>query len=171
MASASATDRVRTLAIVALAGALAAAGPAGCSHRKSGGIAVPSPAASPEPSVPSLVPPPPQPRTASPSATVLFGPAVAVACGGRPGADQVLSALRRRSNLLPAGVRANVQTGPLCAGDWQYTVILVSGREPLQVVTRGAPGALTLVTAGTDVCNVTVRTTAPPGIITAAHCT
>jgi hypothetical protein len=64
-----------------------------------------------------------------------------------------------------------VDTGPLCAGTWQYTVVLVPNREPLAVVTRGRPGALELVTAGTNVCSIPVRTEAPIGIRTAATCT
>ena len=53
---------------------------------------------------------------------------------------------------------------PQCAGTWQYSVVTVTGRDPLAVVTRGAPTALTLVTAGTNVCTIPVRTSAPPGI-------
>jgi hypothetical protein len=94
-----------------------------------------------------------------------------VSCAGRPGADQVIALLRRTPNVLPAGATVSVRTGPLCSGTWQYTVIAVPDREPLQVLTRGAPTALTFVTAGTDVCTVTVRATAPPGILTVAHCT
>jgi hypothetical protein len=47
----------------------------------------------------------------------------------------------------------------------------MAGREPLQVVTQGAPNALQLVTAGTEVCSVPVRTQAPSGILMVAHCT
>lgn len=100
-----------------------------------------------------------------------FGEAVAVSCRGRPSADQVITLLRRTPDLLPRGATVTVQTGPLCAGTWQYTVVAVPDREPLQVVTKGAPAALTLVTAGTDVCSVPVRTGAPAGILTVAHCT
>ena len=58
----------------------------------------------------------------------------------------------------------------LCAADWQFTVVTETGREPLQVVTRGTPDSLSLVTAGTYVCTPTVRTQAPVGIISVAHC-
>jgi hypothetical protein len=70
--------------------------------------------------------------------------------------------------MLPRDVRVTVRTGPLCAGDWQYTVLAVTGHEELQVVTRGKPTELELVTAGTDVCGVEVRAAAPPGIRTLA---
>ncbi|HYN96340.1 MAG TPA: hypothetical protein VES42_21055, partial [Pilimelia sp.] len=98
-----------------------------------------------------------------------FSDSAAVDCGGRPGAAAVVRVLRARG-LIGGGARATVETGPLCAGEWQYTVVLVPGREPLAVVTRGQPGALRLVTAGTNVCSAAVRTTAPYGIRTAADC-
>jgi hypothetical protein len=63
-----------------------------------------------------------------------------------------------------------VPIGPLCAGTWQYTVLTVTGREPLQVVSRGTPQALQLVSAGTDICSVELRAAAPPGILSVAHC-
>lgn len=61
-------------------------------------------------------------------------------------------------------MRVRVVSGPLCAADWQYTVLDVTGHEQLQVVTRGSGGAPRLVTAGTDVCTVEVRAAGPPGI-------
>jgi hypothetical protein len=144
---------------------------AGCTRPVPAEQAEPSGPATSEPAiVPDESGPPPPPiatRTPSPPG---FDEFVAVPCGGRPNADQVLAAVRRGSDLLPRSLRAAVTTGPLCAGTWQYTVISVSGREPLQVVTKGAPTSLTLVTAGTDVCTVTVRTSAPTGIMTVAHC-
>jgi hypothetical protein len=63
-----------------------------------------------------------------------------------------------------------MRLGPLCSGTWQYTVVAVPDHEPLGVVTKGPVNALVLVTAGTDVCSDAVRTAAPPGITTAAHC-
>jgi hypothetical protein len=94
---------------------------------------------------------------------------IAVPCAGKPSADQLLSFLRRALSM-PANANLTVRTGPLCSGTWQYTVVLQPNVDPLQVVTRGAPGALTLVTAGTDVCTAEVRTGAPYGIQAAAHC-
>jgi hypothetical protein len=98
-----------------------------------------------------------------------FPEGYAVSCAGQPGAAQVTAVLKARGLLASTEV-ATPQTGPLCAGTWQYTVLTVTGREPLQVVTKGAPSALVLVTAGTDVCSVTVRTEAPAGIVAVAHC-
>jgi hypothetical protein len=104
-----------------------------------------------------------------PTATALPD-ATASPCSGGPGADRVIAALRRDRNLLPAGATPKIVTGPLCAGSWQYTVMNVSGREALQVVTRGSAGALTVVTAGTYVCIPEVVGAAPAGIVSAAHC-
>jgi hypothetical protein len=129
----------------------------------------PGPLPSPSPTAaPSPTPPPPT-LEPSPTATPGFSQQIAVDCGAQvPDGDIV--ALLRSAGLLPAGVLATVSNGPLCAGTWQYAVVRVPDREPLQVVTRGAPGALTLVTAGTNVCTVEVRIEAPPGIRTAAAC-
>ncbi|MBM0278810.1 hypothetical protein JM949_27680 [Micromonospora sp. STR1s_6] len=76
--------------------------------------------------------------------------------------------LHGRAGVLPANVRVRVRTGPLCAGEWQFTVLEVTGHEELQVVTRGEPSAPALVTAGTDVCTIEVRATGPAGIRTLA---
>jgi hypothetical protein len=79
-------------------------------------------------------------------------------------------ALLRTRGLLTSSAGITAQLGPLCAGDWQYTVLTVPGREALQVVSKGPPGTLVLVTAGTDVCSIPVRTQAPTGILTVTHC-
>lgn len=94
--------------------------------------------------------------------------AVAVDCAGRPSAAQVVALLRRTDGLLPAGVQVSVPVAPRCAGSWQYTVVQIPSREPLQVVTEGSPTSFTLVTAGTDVCVIPVRVGAPAGIRTLA---
>ena len=78
--------------------------------------------------------------------------------------------VRRSGGLLPRTGVVSVLKDPLCAGTWQYTIFAVPQKEPLQVVTRGTPGRLSLVTAGTNVCSITVRTYAPPGIRNAALC-
>src|SRR5688572_12072602 len=91
-----------------------------------------------------------------------FSGLVAVACNGRPTGEQVLVVVRR-SNVLPAGAQASVKSGPLCAGTWQYTVVAVTGADPMDVVTRGAPNSLTLITAGTNACTAKVRVEAPQG--------
>ena len=53
----------------------------------------------------------------------------------------------------------------------QTAVLSIRGRDPLQVITRGTPAALKVVTAGTYVCTAAVNATAPTGIRTAANCT
>lgn len=115
--------------------------------------------------VPTL-PPTVLPGGLPPAPTTDAG-AVAVDCR-TPSPEQVVELVRGRSGVLPADARVRVRTGPLCAADWQYTVLAVTGYEPLQVVTRTRSGVLRLVTAGTDVCDVEVRIAAPPGIRTLA---
>ncbi len=117
---------------------------------------------------PGFTLPPTDPPTADPPPS--FAESVAVPCAGRPDASVVLALVRRSGTLPGAFERARATTGPLCAGSWQYTVLTVPGKEPLQVVSKGLPDALTLVTAGTDVCTVDVRTGAPFGILAAASC-
>ncbi|SCG60017.1 hypothetical protein GA0070614_3140 [Micromonospora coxensis] len=171
---------------LAVAAALLAALPlAACDAPPAGGAAAPvtSPGVGGPPTrgvlpggVPTAVPPvtatPGFPPGTTPTPTTPLVPpgptpaAVATACAGRPSADRVVGLLRDR--VLPAGVRVRATTGPLCADGWQYTVLAVTGHEALQVVTRGEPGALRLVTAGTDVCSIEVRAAAPPAIRTSA---
>lgn len=132
----------------------------------------------PRPSVPSSAPatdlpsiavlPPGETATASPLPS--FAEEFAVPCAGYPSAGQVLALVRRIGGLVPRTGTVPVAEGPLCAGDWQYTVFAVPGKEQLQVVSRGTPGHLTLVTAGTDVCTARVRAGAPAGIRNAAAC-
>ncbi|MFC4149321.1 hypothetical protein ACFO0M_23990 [Micromonospora mangrovi] len=93
---------------------------------------------------------------------------IATRCTDGPTGKQVTRLLHGPDGVLPPAVRVTVRTGPLCAGDWQYTVLEVTGHEELQAVTRGRSTALELVTAGTDVCAVEVRVAAPPGIRTLA---
>jgi hypothetical protein len=134
------------------------------------GSEVPYPSTSASsPTPPALPRPPPLPPTAAPTPT--FAEDFAVDCAGRPSGEAVVRVLRRTRGLIGSGARVTVLTGPLCAGTWQYTVVSVPGREPLAAVTKGRPDALRLVTAGTDVCSIPVRTGAPAGILTAAACT
>lgn len=131
----------------------------------------PSPVATVTPSDPTLAPPSRPPvATGSPTGPPAFGERTAVPCAGHPTGEQILALLRRTGGLIPAGASATVTTGPMCAGTWQYTVITVPDRDPLQVVTKGAPAALELVTAGTDVCTVEVRALAPAGIREITRC-
>ncbi|WDZ87951.1 hypothetical protein [Micromonospora cathayae] len=127
------------------------------------GTGAPSATASPTP-VPSATPPlPPVVPPVTPDTGT-----VAVACRGGPSKDRIIRLVRGASGVLPSGSRVTVRTGPLCADDWQYTVLAVSGYEDLTVVSRGRPESLKLVTAGTDVCTIEVRTGAPTGIRTLA---
>lgn len=160
------TTRRRLLALTVLA-ALPLAGcgaPPELRQRPAG----PTPSATAGPSVPASPVPssaatPPLPPPTAPSTG-----AVAVACRTGPTGDRVARLVRRSAGILPEGGRVTVRTGPLCADDWQYTVLAVSGYEDLTVVTRGRPESLKLVTAGTDVCTIEVRTGAPTGIRTLA---
>ncbi|WP_408630903.1 hypothetical protein [Micromonospora coriariae] len=114
---------------------------------------------------PSTAPatPPVGTATATPDAGL-----VATACPNGPSGQRVVQLLRGRGGVLPENVRVRVRSGPLCAADWQYTVLEVTGHEELQVVTRGRAAAPELVTAGTDVCTIEVRATGPVGIRTLA---
>ncbi|WP_319459279.1 hypothetical protein [Micromonospora sp. RTP1Z1] len=125
----------------------------------------PTATGTPSPPAPTAAPTTPTAPTATPTtaAGLVAGP-----CPAGPSGDRVVSLLRGSAGVLPRDVRVTVRTGPLCAEDWQYTVLDVTGHEELQVVTRGRPGALKLVTAGTDVCGVEVRAAGPPGIRTLA---
>ncbi|WP_435123975.1 hypothetical protein [Micromonospora tulbaghiae] len=126
-------------------------------------VPVPSASATPSPSATPTPPAPVLPPTMSPSV-----PAPAAPCRGRPSGDRIVALLRGSAGVLPRDVKVTVATGPLCAEGWQYTVLTVTGHEELQVVTRGETGTPKLVTAGTDVCGVEVRTVAPVGIRTLA---
>jgi hypothetical protein len=169
---------VRSVTVLVAGAALAAgAGLAGCGTppelRPRPGSSVPRPP-SPSPSLsggssPSGAVLPPG-ETANPSPRPSFAEEYAVACGGHPTANQVIALVRRTGGLLPAGGSVPAQKGPLCAGTWQYTVFAVPNKEPLQVVSRGEPDSLTMVTAGTDICSIRVRTEAPAGIRNAALC-
>ena len=108
------------------------------------------------------------PLSPSPS-TPRFDEQSAVPCRGVLTGETIISLLRR-AGVLPAGTTARVTQGPLCAGDWQYAVVTVADRDPLQVITEGPPSSLTLVAAGTQVCTAEVRVNAPPGIRTTAGC-
>ncbi len=120
----------------------------------------PTPSASAPPTGLATPPTPPAagPPT-TPAADLVAGP-----CPDGPSVDRVVALLRGPAGVLSRSVAVRAGEGPLCAGDWQYTVLRVTGHEELQVVTRGRPGDLELVTAGTDVCTIEVRVAGPPGI-------
>jgi hypothetical protein len=156
----------RALTVVAVVAGLAA-----CSHAPEPYVA---PSLGPVSSAPGSFspspapPPPPPPPEDSTSPSPGFDESVTTDCAGHPSADQVASKVRAAG--LVGGAKLTVKAAPVCAGTWQYTVFTVSGRGPLQVVTKGSPAALTLVTAGTNVCSTEVLAQAPPGIITVAQC-
>ena len=85
-------------------------------------------------------------------------------CAGKPGAQTVLTLLRAPGGILGPDTAVTVTAGPLCAGDWQFTVLSAPGSGSLQVITRGRPDALRVVTAGTDLCTAQISAEAPPGI-------
>ena len=160
--------------VVVLAVSLAVAG---CGLAPKGPVRDPN-ARPPSPSGPTDEPPttrrpvvtPTTRTTTTPSASASgFGTLVAVACNGKPTGEQVLSLLRRQG-VVGAQANARVTNGPLCAGTWQYTVVAMADVEPIDVVTRGAPNSLTLVTAGTNPCTARVRAEAPQGIRSALRC-
>jgi hypothetical protein len=110
----------------------------------------------------------PAPSTPSQSPTG-FPESYAVTCNGKPGVDRVIALLKAKG-VVGGSATVTAKEGPLCAGTWQYTVLNVTGQGPLQVVTQGPPTALKLVTYGTEVCSVEVRTQAPFGIRSQAQC-
>jgi hypothetical protein len=168
---------MRTGALVVVVTVAAALAVTGCGLAPRGPVRDPN-ARPPSPSGPTNEPPashrpvgtPTTRTTTIPSASASgFGTLVAVACNGKPTGEQVLSLLRR-NGVVAAQAGARVTNGPLCAGTWQYTVVAMADVEPIDVVTRGAPNALTLVTAGTNPCTARVRAEAPQGIRSALRC-
>lgn len=134
------------------------------------------PQVSPTPSGPVTGATTPPPRTPPPGLPTGTGPSgtppgsqLPSSCDGDPGPEQVIDLLRAEG-VLSADMEATVDEGPLCADGWQYTVVVVPDRDPLQVVTTGPADRLDLVTAGTDVCTIEVRVRAPAGIRTVASC-
>jgi hypothetical protein len=136
------------------------------------GSSVPRPPSplSPSTGIESTVVPIPPGQTATASPEPSFTEEYASPCNGYPTANQVVALVRQTGGLLPRNGSVSVLKGPLCAGSWQYTVFSVPNKEPLQVVSRGTPHDLVLVTAGTDICSIEVRTAGPIGIRNAALC-
>ncbi|MGN9812343.1 hypothetical protein ACTMSW_23680 [Micromonospora sp. BQ11] len=161
------------MAVVAVLAATAAVGcgappelrqPAASSTPRATGGAAPSPTGGP-PTPPDTPAPSGTPGVASPTPSPGL---TAVACADGPSGQRVTELVRGRAGLLPRHATVRVRTGPLCAGDWHYTVLDVTGYEQLHVVTEGPARSPRLVTAGTDVCTVEVRAAGPPAIRTLA---
>jgi hypothetical protein len=131
------------------------------------GVPLPSVTASPEPTRLAL---PSTTVTALPSPKPSFPELYYVPCLGAPSGEQVVATVRAKTKLLPQTGAIAVTTGPLCSGTWQYTILQAPNRDPLLVVTKGEPAALSIVTAGSDVCSIKVRTQAPAGLLAAASC-
>ncbi|WFE55092.1 hypothetical protein [Micromonospora sp. WMMD1155] len=151
-----------TLAVFAVAALSGCGAPPGVrtpTALPTGSASAPAPGPSIAPTTPPVTAPPSVPVTPTTDAG-----SVATACRNGPTGQRVVQLLRGRAGVLPANVRVQVRTGPLCAADWQFTVLAVTGHEELQVVTRGRASAPELVTAGTDVCTIEVRAAGPPGI-------
>jgi hypothetical protein len=152
---------------------LAAAALTGCDPAPdpvSGQRQLPPPVA-PSRTVTSRPPLPTISRPPTGATTRVFPEQTTAPCAGHPTPDQIVALLRRSgTRFLPANAAVTFQTGPLCAGTWQYSVLLVPDHDPLQVVTEGASASLRLVTAGTDVCTVDVRVNAPAGIRNITRC-
>ncbi|WP_229067372.1 hypothetical protein [Actinoplanes sp. DH11] len=100
----------------------------------------------------------PPPRSPSPT------PSRAPKCTGEPTKQQILALIKNNPSVPDAELK--VADGPFCAGTWSFTTVKLAtgGAESLQVVTTGKGATLTLITAGTDVCNPQVQAQAPAGI-------
>ncbi|MGI5246174.1 hypothetical protein [Dactylosporangium sp. CA-139066] len=162
------------LAIVGLGCLLSA-----CRHSSDSAPPVPAPSLlSQEPLFPVAPPTTAEaPRTQAPSPSRSASPSPAgfsdqyvTYCNGKPSGEQVIAAVRLTRGNLPAGSGVSVQKQPVCSGVWQYTVLSVADSEPLRVITKGSPTALTVVTAGTDPCTADVRLNAPPAFLAAVDC-
>jgi hypothetical protein len=100
----------------------------------------------------------------------VFAEATTSPCAGHPTGEQIVALLRRTPRLVPADGPVTFQIGPLCAGTWQYSVVIAAGQEPLRALTQGRPAELRLVAAGSDICTAVVRASAPPGFRTLLNC-
>jgi hypothetical protein len=117
--------------------------------------------------LPTRAPSPSRSASASPTG---FSDQYVTYCNGKPSGEQVIAAVRLTRSNLPAAGGVSVQKQPVCSGIWQYTVLNVADSEPLRVITKGSPTALTVVTAGTDPCIADVRRNAPPAFLAAVDC-
>jgi hypothetical protein len=164
--------RLRHLVPLALGAVLLAAG-CGVPPDLQPKPGVPIPTTEPQPSPSGFGFPQPSASASGspvPSPAASFPELYYVPCLGKPSGEQIIATVRSKTRLLPRTGTISVTTGPLCSGTWQYTILLAPNKDPLLVVTKGAPTALSIVTAGSDVCTIGVRTQAPAGLLAAARC-
>ncbi len=113
--------------------------------------------------VPTTTTPAEAPLTKSPTPT----PAHAAKCSGQPTGAQILALIKGKPGIPSKTLK--VQSGPFCADTWTFTTVELAGsdaddQEPLNVVSSGKGSTLTLIAAGSDVCNSQVQSSAPAGI-------
>lgn len=131
-------------------------------------IGVPGYPAYPTPTLPRTTTPPTtvatMPTTTRPTPAVSPAPR----CTAGPTAAQLVAAVENTTGIPDEPL--TVTGGPFCAGTWQFSTMEIGTAatrdryERLSVVTKGAPTALQLAEAGTDVCSKLIRDEAPPGI-------
>ncbi|GIE87222.1 hypothetical protein [Actinoplanes regularis] len=103
------------------------------------------------------------PLTKSPTPT----PTHAAKCTGQPKGAEILTVIKGEDGIPDKTFQ--VKDGPFCSGTWAFTTVKLAGsdagdQEPLMVVTIGKGNTLTVVAAGSDVCNAQVQSSAPAGI-------
>jgi hypothetical protein len=110
----------------------------------------------------TTAPPSAAPLTKSPTPT----PAHAAKCSGEPTGAQILALVKKQDGIPKKTLQ--VREGPFCADTWSFTVLKLAGvsgdQEPLNVVASGSGSSLAFITAGSDVCNPQVQSSAPAGI-------
>jgi hypothetical protein len=125
------------------------------------------------PVVPTTLPPGgriptyPPVTTTAPTTVPTPTPSPAAKCTHGPSKAQVLAVVEGKPGIPDEDL--DVNSGPFCSGDWQFTELGIKGKDddevdPLLVVTKGKPSSLTLVEAGADVCSDRVQKDAPPRI-------
>ena len=132
----------------------------------------PAPVVTP-PAYPTPTYPPYPTLTTTPTTPASPTPSPAAKCKNGPTGAQVLAAVKGRAGIPDEDL--DLHAGPYCSGSWQFTELEIAGKdddevEPLLVVTRGKPSALTVVETGADVCSDQVQNDAPPGIRVRACC-
>jgi hypothetical protein len=123
---------------------------------------------------PGYATPPPQPGRMTTTATTAPltksptpTPTHAAKCRTEPTGPQILTLIKDDPGVPDTSLA--VADGPFCSGTWTFTTVKIDGQdadevEPLMVVSTGKGAKLTLVAAGTHVCNAKVQAEAPAGI-------